>query len=132
MPELPKRLDGRTAHRLAAHDPEARRFHAEHDVLHHRQVRRERQLLVDHHDAGAAGGERVAGSVRDAVEHERAGVGPERAGEHGHQRALSCAVLPDEGADFTGPHIEIDVVQRHGGAECLADAAHLEAWRRRY
>ena len=41
-----------------------RRLHAEQDVLHHRQVRRERQLLVDHRHAGPAGVERVAQARR--------------------------------------------------------------------
>ena len=68
--ELGERGRRRRAHPLALHDAERRggaaahRLDAEHDVLHHAQVRRERQLLVDHRDAGAPRGERIARRVR--------------------------------------------------------------------
>ena len=44
----------RRACALRSNEAEARRLHAEHDVLHDREVRRERELLVDHRHAGAA------------------------------------------------------------------------------
>ena len=49
----------RLAHPRSRHETKARRFDAERDVLHHRQMRRERQLLVDHRHAGTARVERV-------------------------------------------------------------------------
>ena len=85
-----------------------------------REVRRERQLLVDHRDAGAARRERIARRVRGAVEPHLARVGRQRAGENRHQRALAGAVLADERADLAAAHREIDAVERDGRAERLA------------
>ena len=52
--------------------PAAHRFAAEIDVLGDRQVRRQRQLLVDDGDAGALGGDRVADLHRLAVDQDLA------------------------------------------------------------
>ena len=63
------------AHLGAPKQAEARRLDAEQDVLGHREVRAERQLLVDHRDARAP---RVAVGLAGgtaAVEQELARVG---------------------------------------------------------
>ena len=114
---------------VALHDAEARGFDAEHDVLHHAQVRRQRQLLVDHRHAGAARLDRLARRVRRAFEPHLARIRPNRAGQDGHQRALARAVLADQRAHLARPDGEIHAVQRHRGAERLPHAAHLEARR---
>ena len=127
--EPPQRIRRDGARAGAVDHTEPSRLDAEHDVLRDAQVRRDRQLLVDHRDAGAAGVERLARTVGRAVERHRAGVGPERAGQDAHQRALAGAVLSDERAHFAAGHGDVHPVERHRRAERLADAAHLEARR---
>ena len=109
--------------------PEPGRLDAEHDVLGDAQVRRDRQFLIDHRDAGAPGVERFPRMVVGPVEPHRAGVGPLRARQDAHQRALAGAILPDERAHFSARHGDVHAVERHRRAERLADAAHLEARR---
>ena len=73
---------------------------AEHDVGLDRQVGRQRQLLIDHGHAARQGLARAARRVGLARERHRARVGPIRAAEDLHQRALARAVLADQGADL--------------------------------
>ncbi len=95
----PRQDVGRGApHVRATNQAQTRRLHAQQDVLGHRQVRRERELLVDHRDARAAGVERMRGLIRLAVECHAAGVWLQRARQDGHQRALAGAILPDDRA----------------------------------
>jgi hypothetical protein len=115
------------AHLRAPDQAQARGLHAQHDVLGNGQVRRERQLLVDHRDAGAARVERAAGAIRPAVERHRPGVGPQRARQDSHQCALAGAVLADDGAHLASGYREIDAVHRDGRPEGLTDPPHLEA-----
>src|SRR6185295_13223480 len=49
--------------------------------------------------------------------------------EDRHQRALARAVLADQPADLSRGDRQLDAVQRHRGAESLADAVHPEAKR---
>ena len=92
-------------------------------------MRRERQLLVDHRDAGAPRIDRAGGRIAPAVDGHRPGVGRQRAREDRHQRALAGAVLADEPADLPAGDGELDAVERDGGAERLADVAHRESLR---
>ena len=110
MTELGERRDRNLPDAVALQESSTRRLDAEHDVLHHRQVRRERQLLIDHRDAGLTRVERMARRIRRAVDLHDAGVGLQRARQNPHQRALAGAVLPDERAHFTGSHGEVDLV----------------------
>ena len=111
MAELAERVDCRLPHRPAsAIRPTANRLQSQTDVLHDRQVRRERQLLMNHRDAGPARFERIARRIRRAVQRHRSGVRPDRAGQNRHQRALPGAVLADERAHFAGGHGEVDAV----------------------
>src|SRR6267143_1206436 len=132
MTELRQRRRRRLAHAIALDDTASRRLDAEHDVLHHREVRRERQLLMDHRDARLARVERMARRVRRALDPHDARVGFERARQDPHQRALARTVLADERAHFAGLDGEIDAVERDGRAERFAHAAHLEPRRRAY
>ena len=134
-PSSAERRDRRLAHPIAldqadgAGNAAAHRLDAQHDILHHAQVRRERQLLVDHRDAGLPRGQRIARRVSGAVEPHLPGVRRQRARENRHQRALPGAVLADERADLAATHGEIHGIERHGRAEGLAHAAHLESRR---
>ena len=114
MPELGERGFRGAPHPLAIDDGErsARRLHAENDVLHRRQVRRQRQLLIDHRDARLPRVQRIARRVRRAAEPHHAGIGFQRTGEDCHQRALAGAVLADETAHLALAHHEVDAVER--------------------
>jgi hypothetical protein len=48
------------------------------------------------------------------------------AGKHLHQRRLAGAIVADEGDDFTGLHIEINVRQCGYSAEILGYAAQAQ------
>jgi len=105
------------------------RLHPQHDVLFHRQVGCEGQLLVDHGHAGPARVEGVAGPIRLAVQPHLPRVGLVRAGQDLHQGALPGPVLADQGVHLAGRDGEVHPVQRDGRPEALADAPHLEALR---
>ena len=125
--EFRERAGRNPVHGRALNDAEARRFHAEENVVGHAQVGRERQLLVNHRDAGAPGSHRVARGVGLPVEEHLPCVRLDRAGQDRHQRALAGAVLAHQAAHFAWRHGEVDACQRDGGIEPLLDAAHLEA-----
>ena len=88
---------GLARHRAPAHDAGAvDRLVAEEHVLGHAQRRNDRQLLVDHADAGGQG---VAGRPemdRPAVDAHLAVIAGMDAGDDLHQRRLARAVLADE------------------------------------
>ena len=129
MPELRER-PARPLPRFApAHETEARGLHAQDHVLRHREVRRERELLVDHLHAGAPGLQRIPGPVGGPVEGHLSPVGRQGAGEDRHERALARTVLAHERADLAGSDLQVDSVQRDGGPEGLPDAPHPEARR---
>ena len=125
--ELGQRAGRRVAHPRPVEQAESRGLHPEQDVFHHRQVRSERELLINRRDAGAARLERAARREPPAVDAHRTRVAGERAGEDGHQRALARAVLTDEREDLARADRQVHAVQRHRRAERLLDAAHLEA-----
>ncbi len=127
VPELLQRLDRDVAHAPALDETVTHRLDPEHDVLHHAEVRRERQLLMDHRNTGAAGFERIARCVRHVVDPHRALVWRNGAGEDRHQRALARAVLADKRAHLARMHRQARAIERDGGAEPLTHAPHLEA-----
>ena len=69
---------------------------AEHDVLEHRQVVGQREVLVHHADARRERGARVAGRERRPMTSTRARVGDVVAEEDVHQRRLAGAVLAEQ------------------------------------
>jgi hypothetical protein len=118
---------GEAAGPVALHETGARRLRAQHHVLHHREVRRDRELLVDH---GHPGLPRLQGAPRRiglAVEGHGPGVGRERPGQDGHERALARAVLPDERDDLTPRDAEVHAIEGRRRRKGLGDAAHLQA-----
>ena len=119
------------AARLGAHsggvdDAAARRLAAEEDVLRHRSLGQQRELLVDHRDADPERLHRVGEGPRLAAEAHLAGVGPKDPGEDLDQRRLAGAVLADERMRLAGAAIEADVAQRVHAAERLRDVRHLD------
>ena len=107
-------MRGARLERIAAQQ-EARAFHTEEYVLGHREMRTERELLMD-----------VGDSHTVVVPRDRAAVGRDEAGEDVQQRALAGAVLADQRVHFARIEREVDAVQRDGRAEALGNAAQLE------
>ena len=60
-------------------------------------------------------------ATRPAADFQRSRVGGERAGDDLYQRRLSCAVLTDQGMDFSLEQLEGNVVQRLDAREGFAD-----------
>ena len=82
---------------------------AEEDVLGGRQVRRQREFLVDDDDALGQG---VVGRLHDdglAVERHRAAIRAVDTAEDLDQRRFPGAVLADDGVHFAGADAEVDI-----------------------
>ena len=107
--------------------PEPTRLAAERDVLGHRDVRQQVDLLVDRADARAAGPRAASRSARPiAVEPELARGQRERPGDRLDQRRLAGAVLAHERVDLAGEEPEVDGVERGVGAEAHRRPGELE------
>ena len=102
------------------------RLAAEHDVLEHREVVGEHEVLVHHADAGGDGVAGAAEAHLPAVDADRALVGPLHPVEDLHQRRLAGAVLADEGVDGAGAHAQVDVAVGDHAREALGDAGQLD------
>ncbi|GAA0000194.1 hypothetical protein BRDID11002_01940 [Bradyrhizobium diazoefficiens] len=122
---------GAAAHLAVAHDAEAHRLAVEKQVLRHREIRQQIDLLVDRSDAGLKRG--LGRARRDllAAEPDDAGVAREYAGDDLDQRGLAGAVLAEQRMDLAGAKREVDLLQRTHSAEALADPAHLQKGRSR-
>ena len=102
--------------RVVAHD----------DVLRDAEIGEQRRLLVDDRDA------RVAGVVRGvevdalAAGEHLAGVAPDHAAEHLHERRLAGAVLADQAAHLAGPQDQVAVLQRADRAVGLRRVPQLD------
>ena len=102
----------------------AARLAAQVDVLGHREMGRQLQLLVDHADAEVAAGARVGHLDLLALDLDGAGVLLVDAGEDLHQRRLAGTVLADQRVDLSGAQLEPGVLQRLHAGEGLVDALH--------
>ena len=103
-------------HQLTAHE----------DVLRHRQLLGQVQLLIDGGDVQRLG---VLGGVDLhllPVEQDLALVLGVSAGEDLHQRRFARAVFAQQRVDLALAHRQVHVVQRQHAREPLHDAAHLE------
>ncbi len=118
--------------RLARHPPPLHnteaigRLGAKKNVLGHREVGGDAQLLMDHGDAGRMG---VAGRSETGlspVQHETAGIFRMHAGDDLHQRAFSRAVFADETMDLAGEQRKIDPTKRFDTAEGFGDLEQFE------
>ncbi len=95
----------------------------EDDVLPHRQIVRQLEVLEHHSDAA---GDCFAWRLechRLAVQQHLALVGTVRAVQRLHQGALAGAVLADDGVDRARHDPQIDSVVGHDAGEALDDAA---------
>jgi hypothetical protein len=113
-------------HGAPVEKPEAAALAAEADVLGHRAVRDEVDLLVDRGDAG---GLRLGGlreGDRLAVEQDLARIAGVVAREDLDQRRFAGAVLPDERMHLPAPDLERRARERRDAREALVDAAHGE------
>jgi hypothetical protein len=114
-------------HRLAVDEGAGFGLAAEIDVLRHRQVRRQAQLLVDHGDAELLGGQRPGDRDVLAVEADGApGIGLVGAGQHLHQGRFAGAVLAHQGMDLARIDGQVHPGQRPHPREGLGDAVHLQ------
>jgi hypothetical protein len=107
--------------RRAAGELEVRRRDGDEDVLGHGHVGQHRRVLVDDRDAEPAGQGR--GQLLDDIPEDLdgAGVGPGGAGRDAHEGRLARTVLPEEGVDLAGQHVDRHVGQRGHGAVVLRD-----------
>src|SRR5690606_35085778 len=96
------------------------------DVLQHREVVGQHEVLVDHADAGVDGVARGAEGDLPAVDLDRALVRLLHAVEALHQRRLAGTVLPDDRVHRAGLDGEADVMVRHDTGETLGDALQLD------
>jgi hypothetical protein len=110
-------------------DAGARRLRAEDDVLEHREVVREHEVLVHHADPR---GDRIArGRERHgpAVDGDGALVGLLHPVEDLHERRLAGAVLTDDRVHVAALDGDVDVAVGHDTREPLGDAAQLHGRR---
>ncbi len=99
---------------------------AEDHILQDREVRHQREVLVDGADAEAQGIGRRGDLDLRALDTDRAGVGRLHPGEDVHQGRLAGAILAEDRVDLARPEVERDAVIGHDRAEALADVAHLD------
>ena len=102
------------------------RLAAEDDVLEHREVVGEHEVLVDHADAGGDGVARRVEAHLLAVDGDRALVGSLHAVEDVHQRRLAGAVLAHDGVHLAAPYGDVDVAVGDDAREALGDASQLD------
>ena len=124
--EAREQFGGAAAHRPPVDRAEAARLAAEHDVLGHRQVRQEVDLLVHRRDARCL---RLGGAAERhllAREGDGAGVDAVDARERLDERGLARAVLAHERVHLAGEHAEVDAVERLHAGEGDRDALHLD------
>ncbi|MNN22036.1 hypothetical protein D3C81_1353790 [compost metagenome] len=123
-----QRLAGLALHLAASETTAMGLLGAEEQVVRHRHLRHQGELLEYRADAQAA---RMLHRLQvdfATVEHQRA-VALVRPGDDRDQRRLARAVLAEQHVDFAGQHLEVDIVERDDTGITLADAAALQAWR---
>ena len=124
----------RLAERLVpADDAVAAQLVSQEEVFSDRQVRHQRELLVNDRDATALTGPDVLELARLPVEQDLAVVAAMRidAAEDLHQRRLARPVLPADRVDGTGLHRQIHLGERLDPREFHGDSPHLEQGRHR-
>ena len=91
-------------------EPEAGPIEADDDVLGDGHRRDQREVLMDHPEAGRDRIPRGAERHRPPVEEDLPGIGLVQPVEDVHQRALPGAVLAEQGMDLAGREVEVDAV----------------------
>ena len=98
----------------------------EDDVLPHREVVGEHEVLEHHADAVADRGRRGAELLHLAVDEDRSLVRLMGAVEGLHQRRLARPVLADDGVDRAATDLEVDAVVGDDTWEALDDVAQFD------
>ena len=124
--ELREQRGGGPAHLGLAHQAEPRRLPAEIEVLRHRQVRQQIDLLIDGRNARIDRGLGRARRDLGAAEADDAGIAREDAGHRLDQRGLARAVLAEQRVNLAGPQGEIHLLQGAQRAKAFAQAAHFQ------
>ena len=114
------------AARRVARDDRPARLATEDDVLPHREVVGEHEVLEHHADAVADRGRGGAEVLHLAVDEDRSLVGLMGAVERLHQRRLAGPVLADDGVDRAAPNLEVDAVVGDDTWEALDDVAQFD------
>jgi hypothetical protein len=115
------------AHQAGADQPEAPRVAAGAEVLGHREIGAEIDLLVDRADAELLRLLRGARGDGLAGEQDAAGVRLVEAGQHLDQRGLAGPVLAHQRVHLAGVKAQAHALQRlHAGTEALLDAGQLQ------
>ena len=89
---------------------------AQADILRDGQRGNDAELLGDIGDAGLQGLGWAAQTSWSAVDLDLASVRMLEAGENLHERALACAVLPEQRHDLAAPKSEFHALQRRNGS----------------
>src|SRR6185436_20053567 len=106
--------------------PRASGLEAERDVLRHREVGKQRRLLVDRGDPERARDARRVVRDRASANQQLAFVLLDRAGRDLDERGLAGAVLADERVDLAAAQLEGGAAQRLNAGVRLSDAAGRE------
>jgi hypothetical protein len=125
--ELAEGFAGAGAARFAINEAEARGFAAEQNIFFDGKMRSKVELLVNHRNAATNRVQRIARSIRSAVEKHFAAIGDEGAAERFHERAFAGAVFADERVDFAGSHFERDAAQGLNALETFAQTSDAQA-----
>ena len=96
------------------------------EVVHHRHLRHQVQLLVHHGNAVLQRFLRGAERDRTATEQDLACIGTVDAEQALEQRGLARAVLAHQGMHGMGSDLQLRIVQRLDAGKALIDAAHLQ------
>ncbi len=102
------------------------RLAADEDVLRHRQVGHQVQLLVDDADAQLLRRFRARDDDLVALETNGPGVGLVDPAEHLHEGRLAGSVLADQRVDLARVQLERRLVERVDTRKVLGDALHLD------
>ncbi len=113
------RLDERRAQKRAV-------LGAENDVLQHREILHQLEVLEDHADAGADRGLAVGDLDPLAVDEDLARIGLVESVEDRHQRRLAGTVLADDAVDRALRHLDRNVLVGLDGAEGFRNSAKLD------
>ncbi len=99
---------------------------AEQDVLRDAEVGYQVGVLSHHADAELLAAHRVRDRLALAADPDFTRVALHRTCQNTRERALSCAVLADDGVHFAAFGAQVDRAQRLRAAEALADAPHVQ------
>ena len=104
------------------------RLQPEGDVVQHREMRKQREILKHQPDAAAFGRHEAVGPGDfNFVDQDAARRRPLDARNDAQQRGLAAARRPEQAHDFARLHVEIDAVQGAGVVVVLGDALELHA-----